>query len=384
MAEISLIGFALALFILSLLITRKSKGLSDYVLLLFILLIGMKLFGLAAEYKGWESLNGFTTIGDVFYWCLLGPLLFVFVSTTLRGSKRLKQTDFLHLLPLLLVFTAFSDYLFHYLGEESLGKYLNDNPGFVTTAGYYIFILVSPAYFVAAMVLLARHRRKISSFYSNTRKVDLAWLYYVTIGFGTYLIIGLVSMMLRKFFNVTLPFSVYAYTPAILVAYLFGLGYIGILRLPQFSDYHIFIRTSAAGEGQSEPQTPGDRYRKSGLTEKEADELIRQLNEYMMMKKPYLDENLNLKSLADAVGTTTHKLSQVLNDQMELSFFEYINKFRIEEVKKRLSDSSNQQYTLQAIAFDSGFCSKSTFYTTFRKNTGMTPGDYLKQKELRN
>jgi len=384
MTEISLIGFALALFILSLLITRKSKGLSDYVLLMFILLIGMKLFGLAAENKGWESLYGFTTISDVFYWCLLGPLLFTFVSTTLRGSKRLIWTNLIHLLPLLVVFAAFSDFLFNHMGEESLGKYLNDNPGFFAKAGYYIFIFVSPVYFVAALVLLTRHRRKISSFYSNTRKVDLGWLYYVTIGFGTYLIIGLISMMLRKFFNLTLPFSVYAYTPAILVAYLFGLGYIGILRLPQFGDYHNFIKTSASDSGSSEPQLANDRYRKSGLTEKEANELIRQLNEYMVENKPYLDENLNLKSLSEAVGTTTHKLSQVLNEQMELTFFEYINKFRIEEVKKRLSDSSNQQYTLQAIAFDSGFCSKSTFYTTFRKNTGMTPGDYLKQKELSN
>lgn len=384
MAEISLIGFALALFILSLLITRKSKGLSDYVLLLFILLIGMKLFGLAAEYKSWESLYGFTTIGDVFYWCLLGPLLFTFVSTTLRGSKRLTWTDLIHLLPLLVVFTAFSDFLFNHMGEESLGKYLNDNPGFFAKTGYYIFIFVSPVYFVAALVLLTRHRRKISSFYSNTRKVDLGWLYYVTIGFGTYLIIGLISMMLRKFFNLTLPFSIYSYTPAILVVYLFGLGYIGILRLPQFGDYHNFIKTSASVTDSIEPQPANDRYRKSGLSEKEADELILQLNDYMVVNKPYLDENLNLKSLAEAVGTTTHKLSQVLNEQMELTFFEYINKFRIEEVKKRLSDSSNQQYTLQAIAFDSGFCSKSTFYTTFRKNTGMTPGDYLKQKELSN
>jgi len=384
MAEISLIGFAQALFILSLLGIRKNKSLSDYLLLIFILLIGMKLFGLAAEYKGWESLYGFTTIGDVFYWCLLGPLLFTFVSTTLRGSKRLTWTDLIHLLPLLVVFTGFSDFLLNHMGEESLGKYLNDNPGFFAKSGYYIFIFVSPVYFVTALVLLTRHRRKISSFYSNTRKVDLGWLYYVTIGFGAYLIIGLVSMMLRKFFNLTLPFSIYSYTPVILVAYLFGLGYIGILRFPQFRDYHNFIKTPASVTDSIEPQPANDRYRKSGLTEKEADELILQLNDYMIANKPYLDENLNLKSLAEAVGTTTHKLSQVLNEQMELTFFEYINKFRIEEVKKRLSDSSNQQYTLQAIAFDSGFCSKSTFYTTFRKNTGMTPGDYLKQKELSN
>ncbi|MFH0762063.1 MAG: helix-turn-helix domain-containing protein [Bacteroidota bacterium] len=384
MTEISLIGFAQALFILSLLGIRKNKSLSDYLLLIFILLIGMKLFSLAADYKGWESLNSFTTVGDVFYWCLLGPLLFTFVSTTLRGSKRLKWTDLIHLLPLLLVFTAFSDFLFNHMGEGSLGKYLNNNPGFFTKAGYYIFIFVSPVYFVAALVLLTRHRRKISSFFSNTRKVDLGWLYYVTIGFGAYLIIGLISMMLRKFFNLTLPFSIYSYTPAILVAYLFGLGYIGILRLPQFGDYHNFIKDSESGKGGSEPLPATDRYRKSGLTEQEADELIRQLNEYMVENKPYLDENLNLKSLAEAIGTSTHKLSQVLNDQMGLTFFEFINKFRIEEVKKRLSDSTNQQYTLQAIAFDSGFCSKSTFYTTFRKNTGMTPGDYLKQKELSN
>ncbi len=66
MAEISLTGFAQALFIFALLATRKNKGLGDKVLLVFIFLLGLKLFGLAIEYKEWNSLYVFATIGEIF------------------------------------------------------------------------------------------------------------------------------------------------------------------------------------------------------------------------------------------------------------------------------------------------------------------------------
>jgi AraC-like DNA-binding protein len=384
MAEISLIGFALALFIFSLLVSRKNKGLNDIILIIFVLLLGMKLFGLAVEYKGWRSLFGFASVGDVFYWCLLGPLLLLFVKTTLNGQEKLKLTDLVHLLPLILVSSAFSGYLFNYLNKMSLGGYLTDHNGFFPWAGYYLFITVSPAYFIAALILLVRHRLKLRTYYSYTKKVNLGWLFYVTIGFGTYLVVGLAGMLLSQLFGIQLPFSVYRYTSVILVAYLFGLGYIGILRLPGFAEYHRFNK-SLDSEPVNEPAIPvAERYRKSGLSEKEAAELLQSLDQFMKINKPYLDESLNLKSLAESLGTSTHKLSQVLNEQLGKTFFEYINDLRIEEVKERLNKPINQQYTLLAIAFDSGFCSKSTFYTSFRKKMGITPGDYLKQTELRN
>jgi len=377
MAEISLIGFAQALFIIAILGARKNKGLNDIILLIFILLIGMKFFGLAGEYKNWQSWAAFNRVGDIFYWCLLGPLLFLFVKTTVQGSRKIRPADLLHLLPLVLVLAAFSGYLINHLSQISLDDWLNENQNFITKSAYNVFILISPIYFIAALVLLIQHRYRINTFYSNARKVNLTWLFYVTLGFGAYLIAGLVGMFLSQFFGVHLPFSVYRYTPAILVLYLFGLGYIGILQLPGFAEYHSFIKQ------KTDPGTP-ERYQKSGLTDEVANDIIIRLNRYMEINKPYLDENLNLKSLADAMGTSTHKLSQVLNEQLGQSFFEYINNLRIEEVKKRLNDQSIQLYTLQSVAYDCGFSSKSTFYSTFRKKTGMTPGDYITQKELLN
>jgi AraC-like DNA-binding protein len=296
----------------------------------------------------------------------------------------LKPITLIHLLPLIFVSVAFSDYLFNFLTKESFGDYLDSHQTLLPTSGYYLFIFVSPLYFMAALFVLVKHRRNIGSFYSNTQKVDLAWLFYVTTGFGTYLIAGLASMLLSRFLDIQLPFSIYRYTPVILVVYLIGLGYIGILRLPVFAEYQSFMKSDISDSDTETPLLATERYQKSGLSEKEAVEIIRQLNQYMELKQPYLDENLNLKSLAEGMGTSTHKLSQALNGQLSMSFFEYINDLRIEEVKKRLSDSAYQQYTLQAIAYDSGFCSKSTFYTTFRKKTGMTPGVFLKKKELQN
>ena len=99
----------------------------------------------------------------------------------------------------------------------------------------------------------------------------------------------------------------------------------------------------------------------------------------MEEKKPYLNAELKLADLATEINCPVHDISQVLNQDLDQSFSDFVNKYRVEEVKKRMEDKAYAKFTLIAIAQQCGFNSKTSFYRIFKNETGKTPADYLKE-----
>ncbi|MBC7124333.1 MAG: helix-turn-helix transcriptional regulator, partial [Bacteroidales bacterium] len=102
------------------------------------------------------------------------------------------------------------------------------------------------------------------------------------------------------------------------------------------------------------------------------------LYEHMVKNKPYLNNELTIQDLADQLKVSTQEISNYLNKELGVNFFNYINSFRIEEAKQRLINPAFDYETLLGIAYDSGFNSKTSFNTLFKKETGMTPSEYKK------
>jgi len=96
----------------------------------------------------------------------------------------------------------------------------------------------------------------------------------------------------------------------------------------------------------------------------------------MNESKPYLDPDLTLAGLSAMLNLPQHHLSRVINEHYGNNFFDFINRYRIEEVKQRIPDPAYGNLTLLGIAFDCGFNSKSAFNRLFRKYTGITPSEY--------
>lgn len=119
-----------------------------------------------------------------------------------------------------------------------------------------------------------------------------------------------------------------------------------------------------------------EKYGAKTIENSEAQTLVKALKNVMQREEFHKNSNIKIKDVASALGISTHKLSQLLNDNLGKSFALFINELRIEEAKQLLVD--NDQYTLEAIGFEAGFSSKSTFYATFKKLTGQTPSEYKK------
>ena len=99
----------------------------------------------------------------------------------------------------------------------------------------------------------------------------------------------------------------------------------------------------------------------------------------MNEKKLYIDPELSLKQLAAHVGLHANKLSWLLNNHFGNTINDFINRFRIMEFQKMAIDPANKNLTLLGLAYDSGFNSKTVFNTFFKKETGMTPKQWVKQ-----
>jgi AraC-like DNA-binding protein len=96
----------------------------------------------------------------------------------------------------------------------------------------------------------------------------------------------------------------------------------------------------------------------------------------MMIKKPYLDSELNLIKLAELLQMTPHQLSYIINNGFNENFFQYVNGYRVEKAKELLVEDEMNKLSILGIAFESGFNSKTSFNTTFKKFTGQTPSEF--------
>ncbi len=119
------------------------------------------------------------------------------------------------------------------------------------------------------------------------------------------------------------------------------------------------------------------KYSDKKIDDDKAKTLLSKLNTLMLEEKLYANANLKSSDIAKKMQLSVHQISQLLNDNLGKNFSRFINEYRIEESKKMLQTNTN--LTLEAIGYECGFNSKSTFFTTFKKITGTTPAAYREQ-----
>lgn len=127
------------------------------------------------------------------------------------------------------------------------------------------------------------------------------------------------------------------------------------------------------------PEAEKRKYEKSSLDTEQVPQLVQKVMDYMEMEKPYLNGSLTLTELADSLRLSTHHLSQLLNEQLGKNFADFVNEYRVSELKRKLQDTRLNHLKIEELAFDSGFNSKSVFNTAFKKTTGITPSQFRKQ-----
>ena len=137
--------------------------------------------------------------------------------------------------------------------------------------------------------------------------------------------------------------------------------------------------TIAREEKNSAKKTADNKKYKLKLPGEESKAYASKVTAYLEESRSYMQQSYTLPDLSNALNIPLYKLSLVINDQLNTSFYHLINRYRIEEAKKLLLSMDQKKTNIVNIAFQSGFNSSSTFYSIFKKFTGMTPTEYIRQ-----
>lgn len=131
----------------------------------------------------------------------------------------------------------------------------------------------------------------------------------------------------------------------------------------------------------TEVVVPKTKYQTTTITSSQLAILQQQLIKKVESEQLYLDPELKLNDLSERTEISPRDLSQVFSEGLDSSFYEFINSYRIQEVKKRLASAAAFDYTILAHAFAAGFNSKNAFYNAFKKAVGMSPSQFRKQQK---
>lgn len=224
-------------------------------------------------------------------------------------------------------------------------------------ASYYIFI---------SYISIFRHQRQIKRFASNMQGIDLYWLEYI--------IIVIVALLIL--FNI-----LYYKTPLNIIMNLITLVTVFFVSYNALKQKEIYPldkkdREDAISAGQEETT---ELPKRKIISDERLVELKDQLNELMLKDEPYLDTELDLMNLSKQLQVSSNHLSYVINNGFNENFYSYINKFRIEKAKKLLDNKKTNHLSIIGVAYESGFSSKTSFNTTFKKMTGSTPSEFKKR-----
>lgn len=269
---------------------------------------------------------------------LIGPSLFLYLVSATNVKSWTVRNWWIHLIPFLLLISVIS-YLYPYYDNLQLWKeYLIE----LIYWQWLIYILYSGYYIRAIFKKTAFDKVKLNPLdiwkLSIFLGVAIIWIAYNTTAYTSY-IAGAISFT--------------------------------------FILYILFLVLIFKKNKDDTPNLIKEKYIDKKIDASDANFQLDKLNRLMKEEKLFQNANLKSSEVAKRIKITTHQLSQLLNDNLGKSFPVFINEYKILEAKVMIKESRN--LTLEAIGYECGFNSKSTFYTTFKKVTGTTPAKYREQ-----
>jgi AraC-like DNA-binding protein len=347
------IGFAQSLYAGIMSLLKKNARLSHRILAVWLFAISAQML-ISLLNTQW-TITAFPISPFVY-----GPLMYIYIRTLIDDKPRLRKYYISWTLPVIAFFVLALIYRKQPL--MIFDNYLNNDPYQTVRFVYAILLMVSIiAYSIMTFIKLEQHRKKFKNLYSYTsQKITLGWALFVSISFFV-LYFGLFVLGFTRVFVNNFNFDPLLVGNIILVFYSFAFSIFG------YQQDRIYPEDIPIEK---------PKYSHSGLQSTQIEKLKNDLLALMTEKEFYRDPELTILEVSQELKTPRHHITQVLNEKMGKNFYSFINEYRIEDVKKRLKDKKNDNLTVLAIGYDSGFNSKSSFNTLFKQYTGVTPSAY--------
>ena len=263
----------------------------------------------------------------------IGPALYLHIKAfATYKSFRFRNIYLLHFLPFFIYVVA--------------APYVSNKTAFEP----YHFILMQFFTYLVLSVLVWHHSRG-----AIENRYDVIWMRNLIGG------IFLIWLAYTLYFLHIIPIYI---TGAVLYSFVvYGMIYLALKR------NSIFVATPTV-----------KKYQGSKIQPTQSSELLQQVLQLFETERPYLNADLTLTKTAQMLNLAPRVLSQIINEQRQQNFSDFINTYRIQQAQTLLHNVAYRQQTIASIAYESGFHSLSAFNTAFKKHTGTTPSAYRKLK----
>lgn len=358
MLPIYYIGIVQAFFAALVVRKKSKKSQADTILFIWLIAIGFEMLYSLLNLTVWNNLPDLIVIPFTY-----GPFLYFYTYSLISNEKVHIISHFKHFIPFLLFFIL----AIVWSGGQEINTIDYFNQGWKTSLSFVDFIAFIISifwYWIMVFNMINNYQKQLTqqlSFQNN--KFQINWIKSIA-----WWILG-AFILSSIFYLVFILKNIYPFNPIViyhlgLVILIFSISYYGIHQppLPSFKGESVNVNKSKAGFSNDELLTFG-----------------RKLERYMVDEKPYLNGELTIQELAMGLNESDKKISTFINNNLNKNFFTFINDYRIRESMNRIKDVEYADLTIMAIAFDSGFNSKSSFNSLFKKYNGITPSEYQKQ-----
>jgi AraC-like DNA-binding protein len=349
---------------------RREKSQADFWLAALLLLLCSSLITPFIGFANVYTRNQWLTFFPFHIAYSWGVCVYFYVLSLTNSERKFTRRDLLLFVPSA-VYVIFRLVLFTQSVEFK--DWFDDN--------YYV-PLVSPVVFVSefawnsVFLLLSlkyyrRYRRWLDENFSDTEQIKFDWLKnFLYVFTFVFILAGVFDFTDRFVYD--LSYVQYFYFEIVLALVTYYLAVAGYSRLAPAVKLRFAPPVESPPDEIIETLSP-----KQSIAEPEFERLKVKLQNLMTDEKPHLEPQLTLADLSKLAGTNAGVLSAVINQGFGVNFNDFINGYRVEEVKARLENGGSKNLNLLGVAFECGFNSKATFNRVFKKQTGISPKEYL-------
>lgn len=283
---------------------------------------------------------------------LLGPLFYLYIDSLFSQKFKIKAKYIFHLSPLVIIVSYI---IFTFISIPRFviwGTFLD----FFSNG---VFLIQNLIYLILTLRILQHYGFSVNKFFSPKGSIQFIWVRFLVLG-NLVIWIAKCQSFLFWFFSRDGSWCTFTATTYFMTFFIFfNTILFFVLKTPDFF-------------------SKNKKYENSILSDALRIEYKDKLVRHMETEKPFLNMDLNLDILSKELSIQTRYLSEVINVFFQKNFFDFINDYRIEECKRLFNDSKYDNRNILEIAFESGFNTKATFNSAFKKRTSVTPLQYRK------
>jgi len=301
----------------------------------------------------------------------VSPLMYFYIYATI--NRKSPRRRWIHLLPMLLWFLYCIIYFVKPYELKELGYFehlypdmdisfpesnYNDDPLRIRGYVLQLSMLQLLIYLLTSLFIIIKTFKSLGVSFFTSRKKPISWL-------RNFIILMFIVLISAGFANSFLIVDMGMFIVASIIAVLIYATSFNVIRASDFFQ-----------ESVADPLHPKKKYEKSTLREEEKNIILSELKKCMEVEMDYKEHLLSLQFISKKLRVSAHNISQVISEKLDQTFYEMIAAYRIKAAKVILGDPMQKHLTIEDVADEVGYNSKSAFNRSFKKIEGITPSEF--------